>query len=179
MRPDRGNPVTPKLNVEWSKRHQVNGRNKSERRHRRGGLQLPNFVFGGKGWDACRSANALILFSIYCLGFLFCVVSSYRCAGLGRVISRWSMYLHERCIPGNSSFDGCAARAWASGRSARSLGALGLAIWGGDFSTNRRNAYGRRWKTLEDVAGRCGEASRNRLEDVILILKRRKAFFFF
>ena len=43
---------------------------------------------------------------------------------------------------------------------------------------NRRNAHGRRWKTLEDVAGRRGEASQNRLEDVILILKRRKAFSF-
>ena len=43
---------------------------------------MPNFVFGGKGWSACRSVNALTLFSIYCLGFLFCVVPSYRCSGL-------------------------------------------------------------------------------------------------
>ena len=48
--------------------------------------------------------------------------------------------------------------------------------WGGEVRVvvrgkgkNRRNAHGRRWKTLEDVAGRRGEALQNRLEDVILI----------
>ena len=50
--------------------------------------------------------------------------------------------------------------------------------WGGRTQI-RRNAHGRRWKTLEDVAGRRGEASRNRLEDVFLILKEEKLLFLF